>query len=337
MSDAEQSSNAQGCWILLRAGGKPETGAGIPTMPSGMSGANGPARFALGVNGEARILLPLGPGEDPRLFRGALSLSVEVCSLTIAGRGPTRFLDVTCRVPELEGVFARVADHIVARIANGASSIEAASATMEEFRRLLSQPPGSEISTSRIAGLVGELLVLKRLLDRSPDGWQSWTGPTGGRHDFSHGTTGLEVKVSLGRGRTRVTVNGLEQLAEPVAGRLFLLHLQLEATSGGLLSVAGLGRAVLATAGDPYRVADLLAGAGCADVDDDAWNRTAFRLENETLYEVGPAFPRLISAMLPPGVAAGITDVNYTIDLAFATDSQLDRTRIDEVEAFLVP
>lgn len=336
MSEAEQSRSARGGWVVLRSGDIASTAFEIPTIPSGVAGPGGPVRFALGAKGEVRLLLPLRPGEDPRRVRGAPALAVEVSTL-VEGRQPTRFLDLTCRSVALEEVFARVADQILERIAGGAGSVEATHSTIEEFRNLLLRPPATDIPTTRIAGLVGELLVLERLLKRSPDGWEAWRGPAGGRHDFALGPTALEVKVSLGRGRTHITVNGLEQLAEPEGGRLFLQHFEMEPVAGGMLSVSGLGRAVLAAAGAPKKVREQLAAVGCTDVDDDAWNTTGFRLENETLYEVGRGFPRLIAADLPAGVTTGISDVHYATDLAVATGFRVDRNRVGEIEALLVP
>jgi hypothetical protein len=332
-----ETPDAQRSWALLRVGGKAEAAGGIPTIPSPASGQNGPVRYALGPHGEARLLLPLAAGEDPRILHGAPSLDVDICWLVTGRNGPIRFLDLICRTSELEAVFARVADHIVGRVGSGAGCVDAAHMTIEEFRRLLLRPPASQVTIPRVAGLVGELLVLKRLLDLSPEAWKSWSGPTGARHDFTRGMTALEVKATLGRGRTKVMINGLEQLAEPDGGRLCLLHFELEAVTDGPLTVSSLGRAVIGSASEPERVVDLLAAAGCTDVDGEDWNRTAFRVENETLYEVRSEFPRLVSSMLPTDAVPGISDVSYTVDLAIATSFRLDRMQAGELEALLIP
>lgn len=336
MSEETEIREAQDGWLLLRSGGKTSTAIGTPTRVSEATGPYGPVRFALGGNGEARLLLPLGPGENPRVIRGAPALAVEVSTFNVGGQ-PQRFLELTCMDTRLEEVFGHVADQILERIRGNARSVEAALSTIEEFRHLLLRSAAADVTTEQIAGLVGELLVLKRLLDRSPSSWTAWRGPEKVRHDFSRGSTALEVKVTLGRGRTRIAINGLEQLAEPEGGRLYLQHFEMEAVAGGLLSVSSLGRAVLAAASEPDRVQALLADVGCVDVHDEAWNTTGFRLENETLYEVQPGFPRLIASDLPENVAAGISDVQYTIDLAGAVDFRVDRPRVGEIEELLVP
>src|SRR5690606_35026353 len=122
----------------------------IRTIASEVAGPSGPVRFALGQNGEPRLLLPLRAEEDPRRVRGAPALAVEASTLVQGGQ-PTRFLDLTCRAAELEEVFARVADQILERIANGSGGVEAAHTTLEQFRSLLLRSPATDIDTARIA------------------------------------------------------------------------------------------------------------------------------------------------------------------------------------------
>ncbi|MFN3627469.1 MAG: PD-(D/E)XK motif protein, partial [Parvibaculum sp.] len=184
VSDRSSRPTAEDAWSILRSGGQSSTAIEIPTKPSGVVATHGPVRIALGRDGEARLLLPLDPMEDARLVMGAPALTIEASTYNEGGR-PRRFLDLTCRVKELEAVFAQVAEQILVRIESGGGSVEAARSTIEEFRNLLTKSATSDVATPLIAGLVGELLVLKRLLERSPDGWKAWRGPAGARHDFT--------------------------------------------------------------------------------------------------------------------------------------------------------
>lgn len=337
MSEAGQKSAREG-WTLLRAGGREAAaGIGIPTKVSEVGGSNGAARFALGQKGEARLLLPLGPSERSGTLLGAPALDVRVSSLLEAGR-PRRFLDLTCLDPKLEVVFAQVAGQILERIGAGAHCLEAALSTIEEFRALLIRPAVSDIERTRVAGLVGELLVLNRLLDRSADAWESWHGPEKSRHDFARASNALEVKVCLGKGRGDVTINGLEQLSEPAGGKLFLQHFELEIAPAAMLSIAGLGRSVLAAASRPDELRALIAAAGCPDIDDPSWNSVSFRLEGEALYTIEDGFPRLVPANLPGGRApAGVSGVSYVVELAEAAAYRVDPSRTGQVEALFVP
>lgn len=337
MPDAERPRTAEDAWSVLRTGGREPSGIEIPTKPSGVTSANGPIRLALGSNGEARLLLPLGAAESLRGIVGAPSLSIETSIYRESGV-PRHFLDLTCLARELETVFAEVAEQILLRVEAGSGCLDAARSTIEEFRALLIRPASAEVTLQMAAGLVGELLVLKRLLDRSPEAWRSWRGPAGDRHDFAKASTALEVKVTLRKGKTEVAINGLEQLAEPAGGRLFLQHFELEAAAAGLLSVSSLGGAAIENSSHPDEVRKLLSALGCLDVDDDAWNRSSFRLENEALYSVAEGFPRIVSASFPGTAApAGISNVCYVTDLAEAASFRLQPADVAAIEEMLIP
>src|SRR5690606_15396904 len=111
-----------------------------------------------------------------------------------------------------------------------------------------------------------------RLLDADSGAWRAWRGPAGDRHDFRNSDLSIEVKCSLRRGATLITINGLHQLEAPSGGTLFLQHFELENVPGGMLTVNSLGNAALAKADDPMRLRELLAAVGCPDVAAEAWN-----------------------------------------------------------------
>jgi len=300
-------------------------------MPLGVGTVTGPIRLAVGPNGEARLLLPLTKQERPSGVEAEGALAVTVSTLTHGGRA-YRFLDLTCLSLELEPVFGEVVDEIVSRVSRGIGCLEAARTTLDDFRNLLDPSPPDRIDRSRIAGLVGELVVLNRLLDLSPSAWRAWRGPAGDRHDFRAVDTSLEVKASLRAGSVTVTINGLEQLVPPTGGTLHLAHLTLEAVSGGLLTIAALGARALAMADDPAELRGLLAGVGCPNVAAKAWNQDAFRIEAESHYRVEANFPRIVSSAFkgdspPPGV----DDVAYRIDLSVASSYKCLADEIDAI------
>ena len=320
-------------WSLLRAGAQQATGVEIPTLASDVATQAGPARFALGEHAEARLLLPLEKGETVRGFAEAPSLRILVSTYVTDGQ-TTRYLDLTCVVAELETVFADVAAEILARIGGGQGCVPAAQSTIRDFRRLLlrSQP----IPTMTISGLVGELLLLRRLLTRAPSAWRTWRGPLGDRHDFRSGNRSLEVKTSL-QASMAITISSIDQMAPPSGGSLHLLHLRLEEVAEGQLSVSTLGRAVLSQADDPDQVRSRLSALGCTDVDSRQWNTVAFRLEEEVLYLVDDHFPKLTPDLLPGGkLPVGVTNVSYRVDLSTAHQSRCNETEARAVEMSLV-
>lgn len=332
MSNSEDTDGAQKAWTILRAGAGETSGIEIATVPAGVSTTEGPVRLALGMNGEARMLLPLSSKESGKEVVGAPALNIGVSTYTHKGK-QQRFLDLTCMSGELEKVFAELGDEILSRIEAGSTCADAAHSTIEEFRSLLVRPNASQIPQSQVAGLVGELLLLNRLLDRGPAAWKCWRGPAGDRHDFAAGPHSLEVKVSLSKGRTKVTINGFDQLEEPAGGSLHLLHFELETAASGMLSVNALGKAALGKASEPENLQQLLSALGCDDVSDPSWNHIAFRLEQESLYMVTEGFPRLVPSMLAGGSSpTGISSVAYSTDLSAAEKFRVEPSEMTKIE-----
>lgn len=333
MSSEASSDAASEAWSLLRAGGRESTGLEIATLSTGVKTDAGAARLALGEHGEPRLLLPLGRLDAVPSFGETPSLRILVSSFVTDGK-PLRYLDLTCMVTELDAVFSEVAAEVLARLEAGNSCVGAALSTIQDFRRLLLQ--SRTVTATMITGLLGELLVLSRLLKRASDAWQTWRGPLGDRHDFRSGDHALEVKTSARASAKTITVSSIEQMAPPSGGSLHLLHIQLEETIAGQLSISSLGRAVLSRADEPNRVRNCLAALGCDDVDSPQWNSTAFRLEAQTYYLVDDLFPRLTPKMLPAGVVpAGVSGVNYKIDLATAVESRCNEEEARTLETTL--
>ena len=333
-------TTAAGNWDVLRAriqqgGVEFGDGLGVPTIPTTVSTYIGPVRLAIGKNGEARVLIPLAHGEVPANIHGGNGLSISVSSFNHMHR-VYRFLDLICLSPDLEAVFGELADEILARISRGIDCLEAAQSTIEDFRSLLVQRGGGEISKRRIAGLIAELLVLNRLLKRSSSAWKAWRGPAGNRHDYRAGDMSLEVKASLRPDASTITINGLEQLEVPNKGTLHLLRIVLECVQGGMLSVSSLAGKAISKASKPESLRELLAAMGCSDIDAERWNRHRFRTESEHLYEIRPGFPRLTMSMLTGTVVPhGVHRVSYHVDLSVADPFLCKKDELTNLEEML--
>ena len=342
MSSEAVKTTAPDGWGLLRAGAQRgdvqvSSGLEIPTIPSGVTAVAGPVRFAIGQSGEPRVLLPLAEGEAMATVSGGLALSISVSSFRHNGR-ILRFLDLVCRSADLETVFGEVVDEMLVRIDGGDECVEAARSTIEDFRSLLQRAGSLEVDKRTIAGLVAELVVLNRLLERSSSAWKAWCGPVGNRHDFRTGDTSLEVKAALRPDAATITINGLEQLEVPTQGTLHLFRIVLESVHGGVLSVSDLVRRAMSLAREPQELMELIVAAGCKDVDAEQWNRHRFRIESEHLYEIRPGFPRLVMSMLNDGVVPhGVHGVTYHVDLSAADSFSCEGSVMADLKEKLCP
>lgn len=319
-------------WGVLRSGGYTQSDFQIRTMPTNVVTLGGSVRLALGPGDEPRVLIPLG--ERELIFSPSVEglVSVTVSCFIYEGR-LTRFIDLICLSKNLESVFGEVVGEILARINAGIDSASAVTSSIADFRSLLMSSGGNEGGLDVIVGLIGELLFLNRLLDISASGWRAWSGPSGDRHDFRRGCTSLEVKSTTYAGKSIVSINGLEQLEVPSGGSLHLLRFVLEPVVDGNLSVSGLASSALSKADEPVRLGELLSAIGCENFNDSKWNFKKFRVQSESLYEVRDGFPRLTSSMLLAGAKhAGLSAINYSVDLSFASNFLVPESSYDELE-----
>lgn len=316
-------------WRILRNRGQIGGAVEVPSLLSGVGADSGPVRFALGSAGEGRLLLPIGTSERVPAIPQTPTLRIidEIYSFDDKS---WRFLDLTCLTAELDGVFGEVADEIVRRIADGHSALKACLSTLGEFRMLL-LPRQSKVRKHEIIGLVGELLLLDRLLDMHPDACNLWRGPLAERHDFRGGKIAAEVKTSARTANEVMQVSSIDQLLEPVDGKLCVVRCTLEETAGGSCSIAGLFVSAASKSSDPLRLRDLLARMECPDPHAEDWNSVSFELEETRAYRINESFPRIVpQTLVDGGLPTGVDTMNYSVDLASARSSLLEPEEFEQ-------
>ena len=291
---------------------------GIPSIDSGVSSGYGQIRFALGSDGEWRLLIPIGSDARPDELPSSANLRITVVRLTLQ-RTALRYADMQCCNRQLNQVFAELVDAILSRIEHGSVPLSAIAGAMAEFRELLRDECRARIPIERVLGLIGELHVLSMLSTYSVACVAAWTGPFEQRHDFRRGLHAIEVKTSARVDASRVHINGIEQLAEPTGGELLLVHVRLERTDAGPLTVGMLFQQLVQAGVNSHVLGHALAQLGCDDPFDLAWNETAWTLEGVTGYAVTQGFPRLVSTSLLQGsLPAGVAHLGYELDLSVA-------------------
>lgn len=315
-------------WSMLRRGGHASSELGIPSVDTGIETGFGSVRLALGNAGELRVLLPIRHSERIAQVPSSPSLGIGIATYSLNGVS-VRYLDIVCLAAGLDGVFADVSAEMMNRIRAGLSPVDACASTLDDFRLLLADPT-SGVTIQEVRGLVGELLMLRRMLRLDARAWQLWRGPMMERHDFRAGRLALEVKSSARVTGLSVQISAIDQLLAPTGGVLHLALYQLEQSTGGDLSVSTLAAEAMSMASDSLEVRTLLAAVGCDDPNTPVWNRANFRLEGEHHYVVGDDFPRIIPASFATGaLPTGVTSLSYSIDLVAAESSCLAAVRAD--------
>jgi hypothetical protein len=305
--------------------------ADVPTVPTGTDTGYGAVRYAIGHDGEPRLLVPCGPGSRLTPIR-TRNLSVTMSRLSADGK-PSLFVDVTCLDCGLESVFSELAADILRRVTAGTPPAAAVVDGIREFRALLEDGPETPVPDERIAGLLGELILLRMLCERDVSAIQSWTGPFGQRHDFRRGNNALEVKTSLRLDRTSVTVHGIDQLSAPDDGRLILFHIMLERDDLGALSIGALASNLISLGVDRHLLRVALQALDCDGPESQEWNRCRFSSPVMKAYEVRHGFPAITRHHFSEGVPPGLANVRYEVNLDLAAGFALDEASVNDAIA----
>lgn len=242
-----------------------------------------------------------------------------------------RVIEVSCRDRALEMPFSELVVGIHRRLLAGRSGLAAVKGAVGEFRELLERPSGQAISREQAAGMAGELLVLKWLLEHSPGAWRFWEGPGGGTWDFRAGGKAIEVKTSTRPGERDVQIHGLHQL-EPPSGGLSLVHITLLPDAAGAVSVPALADELAQVVDDGESFRGRLQEGGYEADRSEAWERHRFDFTQHAIFKVDVDFPALTPSRLKEGrLPAGLASVSYSVSLDVARKWQIPAGREDEI------
>lgn len=310
-------------WTQIRElGSVPDTISARSLSVSGLS--ENDVLLCITQDGNPGILLRNPGGRAPLPNPGCGRLVVKREQLLREGSQLDDYIRIECLESGLEIPFALLVSQVVSHLASGATPSKACMDAVIEFRRLLSKNGGLLPSEDEILGLVGELLLLKRLVSASPHLWQGWNGPLGSARDYSWGTVDIEAKASRMAGESRLTVNGLEQL-EPEEGRDLLIHHSVLTNNPvGTIDVPGLVDEIRVQISDLEGFDTRLVSAGFLSEQRDLWLEHRFTLHGSHIYRVSEDFPRIRKSDFPDGsLPAGVAKLRYDIMLSSCSDFRL--------------
>lgn len=310
-------------WTQIRElASVPDAISGRPLSVSGLSETD----FLLCItqDGNPGILLRNPGGRSPLPKPGCGRLLVKREQLLREGSQPDDYIRIECLESGLETPFALLVSQVVSHLALGATPSKACMDAVLEFRRLLSRNGGLLPSEDEILGLVGELLLLRRLVSASPNLWQGWNGPLGSARDYSWGVVDIEAKASRMAGESRLTVNGLDQLEPEEDRELLIYHSILTDNPVGTIDVPGLVNEIRGQISDPEGFDTRLASAKYLSEQRDLWLEHRFTLHGSHIYRVSEDFPRIRKSDFPDGtLPAGVSKLRYDVLIANCSDFRL--------------
>ncbi|WP_327252607.1 PD-(D/E)XK motif protein [Streptomyces sp. NBC_01244] len=297
----------------------------LRVSPLPVSVDHGPLAVAVDHEGYRHFLVPIPTGRKLRTGLDGPTLQLRRRPLEDEKTYQV-YADLACRREDLGDLFTELCVDVTEEARDlPENPVKALYRVLDRWKDLF-RPPGAPLGPEQLAGLFGELVLLRRLLEQDSSAHRLWLGPERHRHDFSAGNTAVEVKASTDDQGRRPRIHGLDQLEPPADGILHLAWFRL-----GRTTVPGRGVGLVELIGEALRLCDdeaalveLLARAGYRTSDAERYRDVSFEIREERWYRVGPGFPGLTArALTEAGVPISVLDVAYTIDLSGETPAPL--------------
>ena len=266
--------------------------------------------------GTPRVHLTLAiPFNEPfKLELKGISLALEA-TLT----GETRAVLRLLRQPYAE-IFALLVADVLAKTLTAPTPPQALRVLLSRlthWQRFLERAGPDGLTLEQQAGLFGELLLLRALLEAGAESTLAlgcWRGPSAANHDFSHQSCCIEVKTSTSNDTESVTLSNEFQLDDLGLTALFLCHISLDRrpNSGVTLPELVKGIETQISSDAALLLEDKLVDAGYLAHQHHLYSGVGYVERGRTFYQVADAFPRLIRKSLPNE----ISQVSYRLHLA---------------------
>jgi hypothetical protein len=201
------------------------------------------------------------------------------------------------------------------------------------WHRFLQKGTTGLLTADEQRGLMGELIALEQLsmpVLGQGKAVEGWTGPVGTARDFEYGSTCLEVKSKRAPSLPFVKINSEFQLDESGLDSLFLLVVDVTATSDSSgqtlnLMVDRLHRSLEFDGETLELFYERLTAAGYLSVHD--YSEWQWSVGDIRFFEVTDAFPSVRHSKLP----AGISSVEYQLSVQQCRPFEVDRKYVENV------
>lgn len=319
-------------WALVEA--QPPSGERL-TVRTALPGNHDDVLIALDAARRRYVLVRIPTGEPSELAeRTSKGIAVQTVEMRVDGERTENFVEIACLESQGHAALDTIAVELVEALVAGASigRVRLVQNVLAKWRRFWSGVNQGVLSKEQQLGLFGELWFLSRWLCPSvgtAKAMQMWRGPAGSRNDFEIQGMGIEVKTT-GRVDAAHVIHGLDQLLEPPGGVLFLYSLSVRDEASGTDCLPKVVNEMRGRLADDYQaLLQFDAAVYSAGYDDrlaSEYARLVLRIRDEGLYRVADGFPRLVPASVIGGLPAGLSAVNYELNMDAAAAWLLSRT-----------
>jgi hypothetical protein len=239
--------------------------------------------------------------------------------LAVAVEGNAHF-GVALKEPRFADVFTALAEDLVRRVIEAATPETQARAFLGQLARWQKFLSASFEGLSEEAqrGLWGELYFLREHLlpALGAAAVNGWRGGERAHQDFQFEPGAVEVKTTLAKQPQIVRITSERQLDDTTWPALFLnvIALDVRVGSGETLPamVSSLRASLLGEPAAQEQFEDELLAVGYLDSQAARYIERGYKVRSVHFFRVGPKFPSLVEADMPPGVG----DANYGLSVA---------------------
>ena len=226
--------------------------------------------------------------------------------------------------PSLMDIFERLCEQVVTDFVG---SVDDAAGSQAAWRRLIHWQRFFEaadqygLPAEAQIGLYGELVFIRHGLANNLNAGRlvsAWQGPARANQDFAFGRVAVEIKTTAAVNSTKVCISNIRQLDDNGIGLLVLTQVAVDRRKGTGETLPSIVADILSKL-DELSGADFincLTDSGYVESQAHLYIEFGYTLRHVRHFRVTDQFPRI----LEKGLAMGISDVSYTVELSTATD-----------------
>jgi hypothetical protein len=268
-------------------------------------------------DGISELLIPI----DDLISRTGFShkmLKFGFSTYQINGGEFEKYLSVTPPTLELSEIFLSFIRFTLDDIASQTSIDNVISLIIEKYEdwsAFFASGGLGKDSTSKIIGIIGELLILEKVIKTLDEtAISTWWGPVRHRHDFEFANSGIEVKTTINPHSNEVEIHGLKQLSPDPGRSLYLAHLKLNLDPQGL-NLSDLINRLLTSNVSKFELEEKIGKSGVTKELIDSFTNFKFNGFLARYFLVDDLFPSITQDNLSVDELSRISRVSYKIDL----------------------
>jgi hypothetical protein len=204
---------------------------------------------------------------------------------------------------------------------------------ISKWRYFLAAPKSNILKEDEIVGLIGELILLNKLIDTvNVDAINYWVA-NNGEEDFIFNSTIIEVK-STQKDRHEHIINGIDQLAVNLLKRKFILSIifNKSSSSNSISLPAIINECSNKLSSFPDKKGafySILNNRGYDIRDENLYFEYSYEFIQGGFFEVNESFPKLTQDQLKSSLNSRVSKIRYTIDMEGLHSEDFNTTNLD--------